>query len=158
MNKYVTRVGVSSRGEIFNPLIWPFLLSTLAYGVGFALVYPFTNTGGSSALYTAMASISPIVPTVWGVLCLLTIISGLTFLLFGTPPAGKLSGLVGFMLWLFAGVSFVSHGDFIILFSVAIPNMVFWFWQYINLVRFRREDAEDEDTMISYEHGDYDEV
>lgn len=42
------------------------------------------------------------------------------------------------------------------MFSVAIPNMYFWFWQYLSLSAFKREDREDIKTLRAYNSGEYD--
>lgn len=156
MNKYISRVTSSARGEVFNPLIYPFLFSTLAYGVGFAIVLPLTGGIGDTGLFTALVSLGHVFPLIWGILALVTIIGGATFLLFNIPPFGKISGLIGFMLWAFAGMCYVLTGAWLSLCAIAIPNMVFWFWQYLSLSLYRREDALDKRTMQRYDAGQYD--
>lgn len=155
MNKYFSRVTSSARGEVFNPLVWPFLFSTLAYGVGFTA---FINTGavGQSSLFIAMAGFHAVIPVIWGSIALITIFTGLTFLLFNIPPIGKVSGLIGFMLWLFASFCWGLSGGWLLMVSIGIPNLWFWFWQYLSLSHFRREDAEDKETMKFYDTGQYD--
>lgn len=151
LNRYLSRVTSSQRGERFNPLTWPFLLATLAYGVGFTF---FSQT--SSSLYVAMAALNPLAPLVWGITALVTILIGFTFLLFNIPPAGKVSGLVGFMLWVFAAFCWGFGGGWLLIASIAIPNMWFWFWQYLSLSHFNREDKKDLQTMSDYNSGEYD--
>lgn len=150
MNKYFSRVTSSARGEKFNFLLWPFLLATFAYGVGFALIMPFTTAAGDSSLYHSMHNLGSGIPVVWGAVALFVILTGLTFLLFNIPPFGKLSGLVGFILWTFGGMCYVLSHDYLTLFSVAIPNMVFWIWQYLSLSDFRKQDADDQITIDRY--------
>lgn len=145
----------SARGETFNFLIWPFLLATFAYGVGFTLVYPFIYNPGSS-LHEVMSNIIPWLPFVWGVGCLAVITIGLVFLLFDRPPWGKVSGLLGFMLWIFAVMCYAMAFEFVLLFAVSIPQAMFWRWQWVTLKRFREEDIEDEGSMVDFgEAGGY---
>lgn len=155
MNKYLSRITSSQRGEVFNPLIWPFLVTTFAYGLGFTFFFGLEGVKQSS-LFIAMASIAPAVPIIWGIVALITIIMGLTFLLFNIPPAGKVSGLIGFMLWVFAGFCWGLTGGWLLIFSLAVPNLWFWFWQYLSLSAFRHEESTDEETMESYDRGEYD--
>ena len=155
MNKYVSRITSSARGESFNPLTWPFFIATLAYGIGFTVFYGIDGTQKSS-LFTAMVDIHQSIPFIWGLVAIATIVVGFTFLLFNIPPAGKISGLVGFMVWVFASFCWGFNGAWLLLFAVAIPNMYFWIWQYISLSVFRREDAIDRDTMDGYDCGLYD--
>lgn len=154
MKRYRSRVSSSARGELFNPLIYPFLFSTLSYGIGF-LFLAGSDAVGLSSLHVAMYSIATWFPILWGAIAILTIVGGLTFLLFNIPPFGKITGLIGFMLWLFAGVVYALTGGWLTLFSVAMPNMFFWIWQYLSLSLFRREDAEDVASMKRYRAGDY---
>jgi hypothetical protein len=155
MKKYLSRLTKSARGETFNPLIWPSLLCTLTYGIGFTLLLNSPSIAKSS-LHIAMESIGPLIPVIWGALAVGTIILGLTFLLFNIPPAGKFSGIAGFMLWTFAWFAWVLTGGWFIAMAVAFPNMWFWFWQYLSLSHFRREDKEDEKFMKAYHAGEYD--
>lgn len=155
MNRYFSRITKSARGERFNPLTWPFFIATFAYGLGFTAFYSTSATAHSS-LFIAMISIHPYVPILWGATAIVTILIGFTFLMFNIPPAGKVSGLVGFMLWVFASFCWGIAGTWLLLFSVAIPNMYFWIWQYLSLSVFRREDAKDRATMLLYDSGQYD--
>ena len=155
MSKYLDRLTSSARGETFNPLTYPFLIATFSYGVGF-LAFAWTDAVKASSLFTAMSTVGHFIPHIWGLLCVLTIVVGVTFLLFNLPPAGKVSGLVGFMLWVFAAFSWGLTGGYLLLFTVALPNMWFWIWQYLSLSLFRREDEEDRLTMAEYDAGHYD--
>lgn len=156
MNKYLSRATSSARSKPFNPLIWPFLFATFVYGIGFAVVLPFTTFGGASSLYSTMTKVYSNAPIIWGWVALATIVGGITFLLFNIPPFGKISGLIGFMLWLFGAICYGIEGNWIVLLCVTVPNMWFWFWQYLSLSSFRREDAADRRTMRRYDSGGYD--
>ena len=155
MKKYLSRFTSSDRGESYNILSWPFLLATLAYGMGFVF---FTETSGlaQSSLYEAMTSFGSFIPFTWGVFALMTIVIGTSFLLFRTPPFGRISGLLGFMLWTFATACWMLTGGWLLVFAIGIPNMYFWVWQYFSLSRFRRQDALDRQTMVNYNRGQYD--
>ena len=155
MNKYLSRITSSQRGEVFNPLMWPSFIATVSYGIGFTVFYGFDSVRKSS-LFEAMTSIHEWVPFTWGLIAILTIIVGFTFLLFNIPPAGKASGLVGFMVWVFASFCWGLDGNYLLIFSVGIPNLWFWIWQYLSLSEFRREDAKDTKTMAIYNNGGYD--
>jgi hypothetical protein len=66
------------------------------------------------------------------------------------------SGLVGFALWVFAAFCWGLTGGWLLIGSIALPNLWFWFWQYLSLSNFRREDEADKATMKSYDAGGYD--
>ena len=155
MNKYISRITSSQRGQKFNPLIWPFFIATMSYGIGFTIFLPLDIVTKSS-LFMAMFTIHPWIPVIWGILAIATIVMGLTFLLFNIPPVGRLSGLLGFMVWVFASMCWLLDGNFLLIFSVGLANMYFWFWQYLSLSLFRREDAQDIYTMDMYDRGQYD--
>jgi hypothetical protein len=152
MNKYISRVTSSARGETFNPLIYPALISTLIYGIGFTF-FSWEGSIAHSSLFAAMTLISPIAPVIWGAIAILTIVVGFIFLLLNKPPAGKFSGLVGFMLWTFACACWILTGGTFL--AVGLPNLWFWMWQFLTLSRFRAEEKSD---AIDYyaEHGHVD--
>lgn len=132
----------SRRGETYNPLIYPFLISTLAYGIGF-LFFAGTADVGKSSLFVAMSSVLPGAPQIWGAVAIATIIMGVYFLFFDRPTWGRVSGLFGFMVWVFACCTWILTGAFLVFVAVGVPNLIFWFWQYLSLSRFHREEVED---------------
>jgi len=127
-----TRVSRNPRGELFNPLIYPFLLATFAYGVGFTY---FSVIGGESAssLYNAMFSISPAITLVWGLLAIAVMVIGLYVLVMNKPSIGRANCFAAWSLWLFAGIVYMLTGGWLPLFSVAVPSLWFWTWQYFTL-------------------------
>lgn len=150
-----TRLTRSARGEFFNPLIYPFLLTTFAYGVGF-VVFRFSAAVRESSLYIAMYTIDPLIPLVWGAMALLVITIGMYVLIFDKPPIGKANCFVAWMLWLFAGIVYILTGGWLALFSVAAPSLMFWTWQYFSLAKFRQQDVLDSDAMAAYDDGEFD--
>lgn len=156
---YVTssfvRMTRSARGEFFNPLIYPFLIVTLAYGVGFT-VFRKTEAVAASSLFEAMHSIDPVITLIWGVLAVAIILVGMYVLIFDKPPIGKLNCFIAWMLWFFAGVVYVLVGGWLTLFAVVVPSLYFWTWQYFSLAKFRAEDILDSDSMDEYDDGQYD--
>lgn len=140
---------------MFNPLIYPFLIATFFYGLGFTL---FRNTDAvlSSSLHTSMVSISPTLTFIWGVLAITVIAVGLYVLVKDKPPIGKANCFVAWSLWFFAGVVYVLTGGWLTLFSVAFPSLWFWTWQYFSLAKFRQQDRRDNRTMKRYHLGQYD--
>lgn len=150
-----TRILKSARGEIFNPLIYPFLLTTLTYGVGFTF-FRWTDAVNQSSLYSAMTSISPFLTAVWGGLAIAVILIGFYVLIKDKPPVGKANCFVAWMLWLFGGIVYILTGGWLTLFAVAFPSLFFWTWQYFSLAKFRAEDLADQATIQHYDDGDYD--
>lgn len=150
------RITQSARGEVFNPLLWPFLFTTLMYGIGFVFLSSGFDILGTSSLYVSMLDIHPLAPLIWGISCIGTIVGGLTFLLFNIPPFGKISGLIGFSVWSFAGFCYFLTGNYLVLFAITAPNMWFWLWQYLSLSLFRRQEAKDRATLFAYNMGQYD--
>jgi hypothetical protein len=156
-SKYASRVTSSARGEVFNPLLWPFLFTTLIYGLGFTSL-AWIDSIHHSSLFIAMTSIHILIPFIWGIMAVGTIIVGITFLLFNVPPAGKASGLSGFMVWVFAGFCWGLTGGWFLALALAVPNMWFWIWQYLSLSHFGRQNEADDETMLRYDAGAYDDV
>lgn len=150
-----TRLTRSARGELFNPLIYPFLLSTFAYGIGFTLFRNFTAVHESS-LFMAMEAISPTLTLIWGVLAIAVIIVGIYVLVYDKPPIGKANCFIAWMLWLFACIVYIQTGGYLTLFSVSLCNLMFWTWQYFSLAKFRQQDVVDSDAMVAYDDGEYD--
>jgi hypothetical protein len=142
MKKYWALLTRSHRDELYNPLTYPFLISTLAYGIGF-LFFNSTTDVGKSSLFASMHALSVTAPQLWGLAAVTTIVLGVYFLLFNKPPYGKYAGLLGFMVWVFACFCWVLAGALLVFMAVGIPNLIFWFWQYLSLSKFRQQDIDD---------------
>lgn len=150
-----TRITRSARGELFNPLIYPFIVSTLGYGIGFVL-FRSTNAVQASSLFAAMHAINPLLTVLWGALAITVIVVGLYVLVFDKPPIGKANCFVAWLLWLFAFIIYALSGGWLTLITVTFPNLFFWTWQYFSLAEFRRQDRLDSNTMYYYDGGLYD--
>jgi flagellar biosynthesis protein FlhB len=145
--KYWKRLTASARGETFNPLIYPSLICTLIYGLGFT-AFAWAPSISASSLFQAMSAIHSFIPFAWGVIAVLTIVFGMVFLLMNKPPIGKFSGLMGFMLWIFAAFCWLLTGGAFVALAIALPNIWFWIWQYLSLAKFDKQDQVDHDAGI----------
>ena len=97
------------------------MLISFSYGVGFIL-FRFTDILGTSSLYATMIGIAPHIAFIWAIACLWAVIHTLI----GWKPAS----LLGFSAWVFAAICYVIAGNWVVLFAVAVPNMLFWLWQH----------------------------
>jgi hypothetical protein len=118
--------------RVKNPLSYPFLIATAAYGIGFT-VFAQTAAVHQSSLFMALSFLHPFLPYVWGAACLIAIVVAFVSLIKDHEPGAKTAGWIGFMTWLFAAICWIITGGFLTLFAIAIPNMWFWLWQYFNL-------------------------
>lgn len=115
-----------------NPLVYPFVLATLAYGVGFT-VFGGEAAVRASSLFDAMDSISPLLTHVWGIACIAVVVLVLFSILKSKNALGKTSCFAGALLWFFASFVYILVGGWLTLFSVAIPSLLFWAIQYHEL-------------------------
>lgn len=115
-----------------NPLVYPFALSTLAYGVGFT-VFRDTSAVKASSLFEAMHSISPLLTHFWGIACIVVVALALYTILKDRRTWGKANCFAGALLWFFASFVYVLVGGWLTLFSVAIPSLLFWAIEYHEL-------------------------
>ena len=109
-----------------------------------------------STLFIAFEALSPSLPLLWGTLAIIVILIGVYVLVFDKPPIGKANCFVAWMLWLFAAIVYVMTSAWLVLFTVAIPGLIFWTWQYFSLAKFRQQDVVDSDSMLAYDDGKYD--
>jgi hypothetical protein len=115
-----------------NPLIYPFTLVTLAYGLGFT-VFKNTPAVSSSSLFEAMSSISPLLTHLWGVIALAVVFVGILSMWYHLVKVGRINCFIGFSLWTFAATVYILVGGWLTLFSVAVPSLIFWAWLYFDL-------------------------
>lgn len=131
-------VELDSSGTKVNPLIYPFLLTTFAYGLGFT-AFVGSSSVNASNLYLALESLSVAFPLIWGA-CALTVVAlaALVILRRRMHGFGHLTGLLGAAVWIFALIGYIIAGGWLFVFAIAIPNLLFWVWFYIRLAFFKR--------------------
>lgn len=120
------------RASQLNPLAWPFLLATGVYAVAFTLLHA-TASVTKSSLHTAMLSLGAHTPWIWGLLMVLTLVLGLLYVTGRWDWAGRASSFLGAVGWIFAGICWLVTGGWILTIAIAVPNIYYWFYQYLDL-------------------------
>lgn len=140
MTNYIKRfvyVGSDEHSKI-NPLIWPFLLATTLYGLGFMLLGDWTGVS-SSSLFGAMYDLHNFLPTLWGLVASLAGAAAVTIIARRSGWWGELAALLGFSVWLFAFFVYLLQGFWLVLLTVALPNLYFWTWWYFRVKWYERQ-------------------
>lgn len=104
-----------------HPLALLFMLESLAYGIGFLLL-PRMAELGTSSLYVTMSGFGTHIIVIWGVALILSVVI--------TLAGYRLASLLGSMAWIFAVICYGLDGNWLVLVAVAVPNMLYWFWQH----------------------------
>ena len=126
-----------------NPLAYLFFLATFAYGLGFVF-FRWSSSAALSSLYVAMGGIHGSITLIWGGLAIVTI-AGVSVTLWrqvGRVP--ELSGMLGVLIWLFASTCYVMGGYYLVVFSVGLPNTLFWVWYFMVMSYIRRNGVDND--------------
>lgn len=118
------------RSHNTHPLVWPFYLATLAYGLGFT-VFAGTAAVAKSSLFTAMTVVHPVSPILWGMLALTALVLTHIGTVNDITHLRKGAAMAGAMVWIAAMLCYVLTANWLVLFSVAIPNLIFWILTYL---------------------------
>lgn len=139
MNKYLSRLVYVDEKEqkLINPLIYPFLMGTLIYGLGFAFLGDWSGVA-SSSLFKAMYGINPIVPLVWGSGATLASGSAIVLLLRRRGWWGGIASITGWMVWLFAAIVYGLEGYWMVILTVALVYGYFWVYYYLTIKDLQR--------------------
>lgn len=114
-----------------NPLIYPFLLATLVYGIGFVAFGPLPGVEASS-LFQALITLGTALTVTWGAVGLIAIALMIYALKRLDERVERIAGILGFMVWVFAGCAWLLTGGWLLAGSIAIPNAWFWAWAFYN--------------------------
>lgn len=135
MNRYVKRfiyVDDSEERKI-NPLFYPFLGATFFYGVGFVF-FGWSSGVNRSSLFIAMTEMHVWIPEVWGFFAILSVFMAFVLILTRTfPVIGSSAAIFGFLVWLFACWVYILGGYWLMLLTVAIPNLSFWLYYFVRV-------------------------
>lgn len=89
-------------------------------------------------MYVAMLRLGDDFPLVWGGLLLSVSILNVYVIISRNTTVGAITAYAGFMCWLFASFGYLLEANWIVLFSVALPNMSFWTWYYFRVKLYQR--------------------
>lgn len=135
-----------------NFLIYPFFLATLSYGIGFLCFGSWAGWIAKSSLFTAMTAIHPWIPFIWGGGAIIAVVAAILFI--GTRKflsIGDTAALFGSLVWIFAAFCYALTGGYLLVFAVALPNLMFWIWYFFRLSGFRRRGVPNPDIDLDRE-------
>lgn len=121
-----------------NPLIYPFLFATTLYGLGFLFLGDWSGVSTSS-LFTATIALHKFLPALWGLFASLAGILGFVTLLVRQPFLGEAPSFLGFSVWAFAAFVYILNSYWLVLLTVALPNLYFWVWWFFRVKWYERE-------------------
>lgn len=139
MTNYIKRlVYVDDNNTKINALIWPFLFCVTMYGIGFTL-FPQFSWVNSSSLFQSFFMVHDWLPRIWGIGAVLAGGSAISMMLLRKPFLGGTAAMLGFLVWLFAGILYISNGYILVFLTVSVPNMYFWVFYYFRLKWYIRQ-------------------
>lgn len=124
-------------GKLFNGtsplgLIHFFLLPTFAYGIGFTF-FGSTSQVTYSSLHRIMVDQHDLVPMAWGIVLCLVGLACLNTMILKVWYIGHTAAFVGFTAWLFASIMYTLDLQYMLVFAVTLPSMLFWLWLYFRI-------------------------
>jgi len=137
VNYFRRFVDLDDKGRKINLLIYPFLFTTLSYGIGF-LFFGWAAGVEKSSLYQAMAAVHGWLPPLWGACALAAVLLAVALITTRRTGFGATAALFGAVVWIFACLTYAIGSFWLLIFSVGIPNLCFWIWYYLRLSYFRR--------------------
>lgn len=138
------RITYRTPEEFHNFLMHPFLLITAAYGVGltfFAHSEPVRQTILFKLTITS-AFVPDIFTSIWGIAALVVTVLTFVGIIVRNRWLGKGVAMGGFMLWLYAFITYALAGFWLQVFIAAVPNLLFWAWFYMSIADFHRNNLE----------------
>lgn len=143
MKKFVDRLIYRAPGELHNPLMYPFLLITLAMGISFVF-FSGTDPVQASVLYQLTIGHLPDASTsIWGVVAMSVAVVHLIAIQVRRAWLGSLVTMAGVLLWLYATLIFGIYGYWLQFFTAALPSLFFWVWYYFFVKEYHREGYND---------------
>ena len=121
----------------FNTLSHLFLYITFIIGLLFTF-FPGVTGAVASLLYSQTAMLWVYSPSLWGIMAL----SAGVLCWLGTALRRKwlaeIACMLGFSVWVFALIVYVYSGAWLWVFVTALPNALFWVWQYLHTKAYYR--------------------
>ena len=126
-------------GEYINPLAHVFFYITFIFGAAFTF-FGYTDTVRTAVLYAqSERQFGSWSLSAWGV-CAMIVTVWNTYIIIARKP-NSAGAMLGFMLWLYAVLIYLSGDFYFQILVAAVPNLIFWGWWYIRLRRFFRISA-----------------
>lgn len=138
MNEFIHNLVYRIDGKRVHPLSHIFFFITFVFGFCF-LFMGDTTTISSLILYTESAKdFGAWALSLWGVCAMLiTVLNTLAIGLHSKFVTG--TAMLGFGLWAYALVVYLAGGFWFHVLVVAVPNIWFWAWYYIQVTFLKRK-------------------
>lgn len=107
------------------PLVFMFLLTSFAYGIGFAL-FGSTEAVGASSLFKAMTAVGEGIPELWGIVAIAVVVAFLLGVALNKKAVSSSASFTGFILWLFATIIYGLEANWLTMVSVGLTSLGFW--------------------------------
>ena len=123
-------------GTYINPLAHIFFYITFVFGMAFTF-FGKTDTVREAVLYSeSQRQFGEWSLSVWGVCAMLVSVWN-TYIIIARKP-NSFGAMLGFALWLYAVLIYLSGDFYFQILVAAVPNLIFWGWWYIRLSRYFR--------------------
>ena len=131
MTNYIKRLVYIDAEETtkINPLVWPFFVAIIVYGLGFTFFGAF-DWVSSSSLWQSFDGAHHWLPAVWGFFALTSGLSALAMVLWRKASLGSIAAMSGFLVWSFALIMYALNGYLLVSVTVAAANLYFWAYYY----------------------------
>jgi hypothetical protein len=138
LSKYWHRLVYRSEGNKVPFLIYPFLFMTAVPGIAYTF-FGGSQTVQASILYGLTAvQLGTVGVSVWGIACMAAVVIALVNILMRKKWAGRTAPVLGFMVWTYALIVYLTNGFYYQLLVFALPQVVFWVWHYLRVEDYWR--------------------
>ncbi len=130
MSKFIYNFLWQREDEPQNMLTYLFLMANLSYGIGFTL---FSSTAPIQASIISNAFFPG---WLWGVACLALVVGTLWGISTRQKIIGGSMGLPGVMVWGYGLALSALSMQYLAVFAVYLPQVLFWVFWHIGVIRF----------------------
>jgi len=121
-----------------NPFMYVFTYITAVFGICFTF-FPHVSGAYQTFLYELTTlQTQEFTTSIWGLCAIVAVVIGLVALNYRKRWMGNAASMFGFLVWLFAAVTYAVGGFWFGFLVAALPNVYFWAWMYFKTEQYHR--------------------
>jgi len=139
VQRYLNRLVWKTPRQRFTTFLQIGIIHTLIFGLAFTL-FSGTHIVDELQLFQFTSEYLPNIPgNLWGALLLLVVFGHICEMIFRGKGIGSVTAMIGFMLWLYAALSYISLGLYASVFLVCFWPVCFWIWYYASAIIYKKQ-------------------
>jgi hypothetical protein len=139
IQRYLNRLIWKTPTKRFTFFLQIGIIYTIMFGLAFT-VFAGTKIVADLQLFEFTSEYLPTMPgNLWGAMLLLVVVGHVCEMMWRGKGIGSITAMVGFMLWFYAMMVYISIGAYASILLVCFWPLCYWVWYYASAITYKKQ-------------------